>query len=65
MGVPADKTTKSKRDMRRSHLALKIPNSSTCPNCSELKHSHRVCEHCGYYNGREVIKAKDQAQPQS
>jgi large subunit ribosomal protein L32 len=54
MGVPADKTTKSKRNKRRSHLALKRPNPSACPQCGELKFPHRVCT-CGFYKGKEVI----------
>lgn len=59
MGVPADKTTKSKRDKRRSHLALTAPNVSGCSNCGELKMPHIVCPHCGHYNGKEVIKSKE------
>ncbi|MDZ4676636.1 MAG: 50S ribosomal protein L32 [Oligoflexia bacterium] len=54
MGVPADKTTKSKRNKRRSHHALTRPSTSTCKQCGELKVPHRVCT-CGYYNGKEVI----------
>jgi large subunit ribosomal protein L32 len=54
MGVPADKTTKSKRNKRRSHHALVRPNTSTCPQCGELKVPHRVCT-CGFYKGKEVI----------
>ena len=26
-----------------------------CPQCHEKKLSHRVCKHCGYYNGVQVI----------
>ncbi|MBK9293975.1 MAG: 50S ribosomal protein L32 [Oligoflexia bacterium] len=62
MGVPADKTTKSKRDKRRSHLALSAVNVSSCSNCGELKQPHVVCPHCGYYNGKEIVKAKNKQQ---
>ncbi|OFX07639.1 MAG: 50S ribosomal protein L32, partial [Alphaproteobacteria bacterium RIFOXYD12_FULL_60_8] len=54
MAVPKKKTSKSKRDMRRSHDALKPSNGSECPNCGEVKRSHHVCTACGYYDGREV-----------
>jgi len=26
-----------------------------CPHCHELKLPHRVCPHCGYYNGMPVV----------
>jgi len=60
MGVPADKTTKMKRNKRRSHHALLRPNPSNCPQCGELKLPHRVCN-CGFYKGKEVIAARTQA----
>ncbi|MBQ2720134.1 MAG: 50S ribosomal protein L32, partial [Clostridia bacterium] len=27
--------------------------------CGEYHLSHRVCGHCGYYNGKEVIKMEE------
>lgn len=29
---------------------------STCPQCKQPKLPHRVCIHCGFYKGREIIK---------
>jgi large subunit ribosomal protein L32 len=29
-----------------------------CPNCGEMKLSHRVCKECGSYNGKTVIEEK-------
>ncbi len=58
MAVPRKKVTRSKRDMRRSHLALTAQNMVECANCGELKRSHHVCGACGYYDGREVVAAK-------
>jgi large subunit ribosomal protein L32 len=58
MPVPKFKTSKSKRDMRRSHHALKAPGQSICPNCSEMKHPHTVCEGCGYYKGVQIFEPK-------
>jgi large subunit ribosomal protein L32 len=55
MAVPKKKVTKSRRNMRRSHHALKSTKSLECPNCGELKRPHHVCSACGYYDGREVV----------
>ncbi len=57
MAVPKRKTSKARRDKRRSTVwKLEAPAISKCPNCGEYKLSHRVCGNCGMYNGREVIK---------
>ena len=55
MAVPKRRTSKKKRNMRRSHIKLKVPGMVTCPNCGEYKLSHRVCKSCGTYKGEEVI----------
>lgn len=55
MAVPKKKISKSRRDMRRSHHALKPQSRIECPNCGELKRPHHVCKACGYYEGREVV----------
>lgn len=55
MAVPKKKTSKSKRDMRRSHDALKAPGVAICPQCKEPKQSHRACPACGMYKGKEVL----------
>lgn len=57
--LPKRKTSKSKRNMRRSHHALTPPPLSECPQCHEVKMPHHVCPACGYYKGREVIKIKE------
>ncbi len=59
MAVPKQKISKSRRNMRRAHHALKAPNSGECPNCGELKRPHHVCRACGFYDGREVVPAPD------
>ncbi|WP_366656348.1 50S ribosomal protein L32 [Fodinicurvata sp. EGI_FJ10296] len=61
MAVPKKKTSKSRRDMRRSHLGLKSVAVGECPNCGETKLPHHVCGSCGYYDGREVVSAAAEA----
>lgn len=60
MANPKHRTSKSKRDMRRSHDKLTAPNVSTCPQCGETKLPHHVCPNCGSYKGRTVIESKDE-----
>ena len=57
MAVPKKKTSKSRRNMRRSHHAVASQARVECPNCGELKRPHHVCGACGHYDGREVTEA--------
>lgn len=57
MAVPKRKTSKARRDKRRSNVwKLDAPALSVCSNCGELKAPHKVCKNCGFYKGVEVIK---------
>ena len=58
MAVPKKKTSPSRRNMRRSHHALRPAAYAECPNCGELRRPHHLCKACGYYDGREVIAAR-------
>lgn len=59
MAVPKKKTSKSRRNMRRSHHRLPKAAYGECPNCGELKRPHHVCLSCGHYGGREVTEADE------
>ena len=60
MAVPKKKTSKQRRNKRRSSVwKLDPPNLVLCPKCGEYKLQHRVCKACGTYNGREVLKIKE------
>jgi large subunit ribosomal protein L32 len=43
---------------RRSHHALKTKTLSACPNCGAFIKGHTACATCGFYKGRQVVKAK-------
>jgi large subunit ribosomal protein L32 len=60
MAVPKRRTSKSKRNKRRSHDAIGVPARSTCPQCREPKPPHRVCSNCGTYRGREIIGTEEE-----
>ena len=59
MPNPKRRHSKARRDRRRTHDALQAPATSECPQCHERKMPHRVCPHCGYYRGREVVRVKN------
>jgi len=58
MAVPKKKTSKSKRDQRRSHDALKSTNIVVDSTTGEFKRSHHISLKDGFYNGRQVIIPK-------
>ncbi len=55
MAVPKKKTSKSKRDQRRSHHALKTTNVVVDGITGEYKLSHHLSLKDGFYKGRQVI----------
>lgn len=59
MAVPKRKSSKARRDKRRSNVwKLDMPALSTCPRCKEYKLAHCVCKSCGTYDGRTVLKVE-------
>lgn len=60
LALPKRKKSKSRRNMRRSHHALRVRPMGICPQCSEVKLPHRACLSCGYYKGRQVIVIKSE-----
>ncbi len=59
MAVPKRKTSSSKRNMRRSHDALKPINVIEDKESGEPRLSHRIDLSTGMYKGRQVIKKID------
>ncbi len=61
MAVPKRKTSKARRDKRRANnWKLTAPAVVECPQCHEKKLAHRVCRHCGCYDGVQVIKMDEE-----
>ena len=48
--------------MRRSHHHLKVKGVQYCPRCNEPIMPHRVCNQCGFYQGRDAIVIKAAAE---
>lgn len=49
MAHPKRRTSKHRKRIRRSHLALALPAPQHCPRCGSASRSHRVCDNCGHY----------------
>ena len=56
--LPKKKVSRRRRGNRRMHDRIKLPPLSTCPQCQAIKVTHRVCQSCGTYNGRQVLESK-------
>lgn len=57
MAVPKRKTSKTRRDKRRSHDAITPPAVSICSKCGEPARPHHVCDNCGTYAGKQIKAA--------
>ncbi len=60
MAVPKRKTSKARRDKRRSNVwKIEAPTLVKCTRCGEYKRPHRLCKACGYYGDRQVVQVED------
>ena len=58
MAVPKRKTSKSRRNKRRSHHKIKSANIIEDKKSGEYRLSHHIDLKTGVYNGRQVIDLK-------
>lgn len=56
MAHPKHKTSKQRRNKRRTHYKATDPTLATCPNCNTTVRYHRVCPECGFYRGKLAIE---------
>ena len=61
MAVPKGKVSKSRGRMRRVHWKLSAPAIVKCPRCQQMMLVHRICKHCGYYDGKQIINMEEKA----
>ena len=61
MAVPKKKTSRSRRDQRRSqHDRCATPAISNCPECGAPVRPHTACNECGVYRGRQIIEIEEE-----
>jgi len=58
VALPKKRHSKARGKRRRTHWKLTQANLIPCPQCKQPKLPHRICQVCGYYNGRQVIEIK-------
>ncbi|MHA1573526.1 MAG: 50S ribosomal protein L32 [Alphaproteobacteria bacterium] len=59
MAVPKKKTSKSRRNMRRAHDALKRASYVEDKDSGELRRPHHIDMSSGKYRGRQVIEPEE------
>ncbi len=59
MAVPKRKTSKSRRNKRRSHILFDSKNVVEDKKSGEYRLSHHVDLKTGYYKGRQVFEPKE------
>jgi large subunit ribosomal protein L32 len=58
MAVPKRKTSKARRNKRRSHHKISSPNVIEDKKSGEYRLSHHIDLKTGLYNGRQVLNPK-------
>jgi large subunit ribosomal protein L32 len=61
MPLPKRRHSSARQAKRRTHYKLTPPGVGECPRCHAPRLSHHICSACGYYNGRQWITPKSQA----
>lgn len=56
MATPKRRTSKTRRDKRRTHYNATAPTIAACSNCGTAVMYHRVCPECGFYRGKQAIE---------
>lgn len=53
---PKRRHSRERKGERRASIKLTTVRAVKCSNCQSMTLSHTVCQTCGFYKGREVIK---------
>lgn len=56
MAHPKRKTSKQRKNKRRTHYKATPVQLSVCSNCGAAVQYHRVCPECGHYRGKLAIE---------
>ena len=56
MAHPKHRTSKQRRNKRRTHDAITVTAIAKFSICGSAVQYHRVCPECGYYRGKLAIE---------
>lgn len=59
MATPKKKRSLERRRRRRAQSKVILPNIATCSNCKNPRLPHHICNSCGFYNGKCIIKPRE------
>lgn len=59
MAVPRNRHSNARKNSKRAHHAKKPHTINACGNCGQSSLPHRICPHCGHYDGRAVVGAQE------
>ncbi|MCB0428569.1 MAG: 50S ribosomal protein L32 [Flavobacteriales bacterium] len=59
MPHPKRKTSKTRRDKRRTHHKAAVPTLASCSNCGTAVMRHHVCPECGHYRGKPAVEKEE------
>jgi len=62
---PKKRHSRARQGKRRASISLTVTKANVCPNCSAPQIAHRVCDSCGFYKGKQVVKIKQQSSSQA
>lgn len=65
MAVPARRTSKMRKNTRRSHHALSPTTTMNCLSCGAITKPHHACMKCMKYKGVNIINPLSQLQSAS
>ncbi len=60
MAVPKRRHSATRGRKRRTHWKLKAPGVNRCGRCGTPKLPHRVCGNCGFYDGEEIVRPREE-----
>ena len=58
MPVPKRKLSRKRRDQRSANKGIKPKELAACQTCKASLMPHQVCQECGYYKGRKILRTK-------
>lgn len=53
--LPKRKISHARKNKRRAHHALVVPELTVCPNCKRAMQQHHACAFCGKYKGKTIV----------